>query len=764
MAAIKELLRSTASTFVGTLGALGLRRALLRWPLPPTDETQALPDMRHPVEVRIDRWGVPHIYAEDATDLFFAQGYCHARDRLWQMELNRRLARGELAEMFGARAVDVDRFLRRLGFRHDAEQDAGKLGDEERTALTAYVAGVNAYVARHRRPVEFVVLRRTPRPWAVVDSLAFARYMGWSLTVNWETELIRARLAEALGEDHVAGLLPESATLVELGGGASNNWVVAPGRSATGRPLLANDPHLRPRMPGLWHMNHLHGGGYDVAGATLPGAPGVLIGHNEHVAWGITVAGTDCQDLVVEKADPRQPRRFAFRNEWYEAEVRREEIAVKGQAVPLVEEVVRTRHGPLLNGVLGIPADGPPLALRSTTDGNPTTMAAILRMNRAADADAFREALREWHFPALNFVFADTEGRIGYQLAGQVPIRAKGDGFLPAPGWAGTHEWVGTVPFDEMPAATDPKEGFLATANARPEPAGKHFLGRDWCDDGRLRRIRELLQSKPLHDVADFQSMMADVVSLPAQEIARRLTGGARIGLDGPTRYLVDWDGSLAADSVPAAIYEVFRLCLMQHVHRDLPAPVRDMLLGKGVCEGMTFASVFHAQASSHVLATLDGLLADGKGPVMVEALNATFAQLRERFGTDPAAWRWGDLHQTSFRHVLGSSPLLDRLLRLNRGPFPIGGDQDTIAQSGVDPWQPFEASTFTVAYRQIFDVGNWDEAMYVLPTGQSGHPGSSHYDDMTTAWRACEFVPLPFSRTAVEKATAETVRLTPEH
>lgn len=750
-------------------GALGLGRWLLRRSLPPGDDTLAVPGCRRPIEIRIDRHGVPHISAETDADALFGQGYCHARDRLWQMELNRRFACGELAELFGPRAVDTDRILRRLGFRHAAEQEASQLDAETRELLTSYTAGINAYLNQHRLPVEFLVLRRQPRRWAVQDTLAFARYMGWSMTFNWETELIRWRLANALGEERAAGLGPRpepeaNAFLSGLGGGASNSWVVSGARSVTGRPLLASDPHLRPRMPAVFYVAHVRGDRLDVIGATLPGAPGVLLGHNQRVAWGITVAGTDGQDFFVEKADARNPRRFAFGNEWYDAEVRREVIAVRGRAQPVIEEVVVTRHGPLLNGLLDIPAE-PPLALRSITDDAPGQARAILRLNRATDAAEFRAALAEWTSPPLNFTYADTSGSIGYQLAGRVPRRAQGDGTAPVPGWDGRHEWVGVVPFEEMPAITNPPEGLWSSANNRPELPCKHLLTRDWIDDSRHQRILELLRSRPTHSLADFQDMQRDVVSLPARDIARRLTGGARVGTHpGPLGYLIGWEGELTTDSIAAAIYEVFHRKLLEHTHGDLPAPLLDHILGKGISEVMPLVSAFHVRASSFLREHLDELLATDRGPLVQKALESTFSWLSERLGPDPNGWQWGRLHQISFDHVLGlASPALDRLLRLSRGPVPVGGDQDTLAQTGVDPWHPYAAATFTVSYRQLLDVGNWDDGLFILPTGQSGHPGSPHYDDMLEQWRRGECRPLLYSRAAVEAATEATVSLRPD-
>lgn len=805
MGSIKRALQTLANALARPLGGAGLRRWLLRRPLPPRNETRTVAGCGAAVDIRIDRAGVPHIYAANAPDLFLAQGYCHARDRLWQMELNRRIARGELAELFGQRAVATDRLLRRLGFRRAAEREAVTLADELRAWLEAYSVGVNAYANSHRLPVEFLLLRKRPRPWNIVDSLAFARYMGWSMTANGESELIRHTLRTVLGADRAAALEPttgrwraEQGTQCgsagtadstesqsggkELrplsGGGGSNAWAVAAARSTTGRPLLANDPHLRPRIPAAWYMAHLSGAGFNAAGATLPGTLGVLVGHNPHVAWGITAGQVDCQDVYEER--PVSAGRFAFGAGAEDAELVREEIRVRGQRTPVVEEVVRTRHGPLLNGCLDLPENSPPLALQCLSERQSTPLAATLALNRATDVPSFRAALADWTFPVLNFVFADTAGNIGYQLAGRIPVRAQGDGSLPVPGGAGTHEWTGVVAFDDLPHALNPVEGFVATANSRPPTAVADalapvadapgspgvFLTRDWTDDFRQQRVLALLRAQPQHSPDDFQTMQGDVVSLAALAVARRLQeGGLTAEALDPFR---GWEGRLDVDNVAASFYQVFRLELLRLAYHDLPAPILELVCGRGLMELLICSSIFHQQASSLVLRLLDDLLrpenrAVGR-PIVDEALRRTAAWLGGRLGPDATSWKWGRLHRITFGHVLGvASPALDRLLHLNRGPIPVGGDLDTIAQSGIDPWHPFDAATFTVSYRQVIDVGDWDAMRFILPTGQSGHPGSRHYDDMLESWRRGEYRTLPFSRPAVEAETAQTVRLLPD-
>jgi penicillin amidase len=440
----------------------------------------------------------------------------------------------------------------------------------------------------------------------------------------------------------------------------------------------------------------------------------------------------------------------------------REEIRIRGKETPVIDEVILTRHGPLLNGTLGVPTNAPPLAQRTINDECPPPTEAMLRINRAPDWPAFREALSLWTFPVLNFVYADVDGTIAYKLAGRVPIRARGDGFVPAPGWTGEYEWVGQVPFDELPEAVNPPDGVFASANSRPAAPCKHFLARDWVDDSRWQRIVEMLATRPRVSMEDCRQMQVDEMSLPAREVARRLNG-LRLNDALAVRalnYLSSWDGKLDAASVAATIYEVFRRELVRRVGRDLPPPLLDYVHGQGLDEALAAVSAFHHRASSHLIGYLDTVATP---EMLAESFQAAVDWLRHKLGTEPARWQWGRLHTITFLHPIGqAAPLLDRLLGLSRGPFPIGGDADTIAQAGVDPWHPFTASTFVVSYRQLFDVGDWDRGQFVLPSGQSGHPGSPHYANMLGAWRRGEYYPMVFTRPAVERETTETINLKP--
>jgi penicillin amidase len=782
----------------GALGAAGARRWFLTRPLPPRNESVDAAGLDERVEILFDRWGVPHIYAANEHDAAFAQGYVHARDRLWQMELNRRLAKGELAEILGPPALPADRFLRRLGFRRAAEAALAVIEQEDLDLLDAYCAGVGAYVARHKLPVEFTLLRLRPRAWRPEDGLAFGQFMAFTQTWNWESELIRARLIARFGPDRAAemeagtvaagvegggGLEPVPVQAAAeafkplanlVGAGGSNNWVVSPQRSASAHALLANDPHLSPQVPGVWYAVHISAGDDEVAGVGLPGLPGVVIGHNARIAWGITSAITDTSDLFIERSHPSDASRFEFDGEWETARVIEEQIRVKG-APTVIDEVVLTRHGPLLNGTLDIPVDGAPLALKAVCVDEPPIASAIRKLNQAGSWHEFQQALRGWTHPSLNFVYADVDGNIGYKMAGRVPIRASGDGYAPVPGWEPEHEWTGYVPFEELPQAFNPKDGVFATANTRPAAPSPHFLTRDWIDDARWRRIIELLQARKIHDLEDLAAIQRDVVSLPGREVMAMLQD-LPVENEAARQALAEvrgWDGNMAADSAAAVIYRVFREELIDSLFEDVDDIHLQYLHGRSLDEVLVPNSAFHFKGSSilagHVKRLYsargnDARAANGVGgSVLAEAFENAVGYLVQALGPDPTRWRWGALHQVPWRHPIGAAaPMVDRLLNLSRGPYPVGGDEDTPNQTGVNVWRRHEASFALASYRQLYDLADWDRSLFVLPPGQSGHPGSPHYDDHLQLWLRGDYVPLLFSRDAVAGAVEQTAVLRP--
>ncbi len=801
---------------VAGLAGAGLLAAARR-PLPCWSGKLIVPGLSAPVEVLRDRWGVPHVYARSSDDLFLTQGYLHAQDRLWQMELQRRTGHGQLAELFGPVALDTDRFVRVLGFGRIARQEAALLNDAERAAITAYCRGVNAFIAQHGRrlPLEFILLRHRPREWEAADVLVWGKIMALNLSVNWTAEVLRARIVAAVGAARAAALDPAYATHWPLtlppgldyaaslgtapttshqadaellgrqgGESGSNAWVVGGARTTSGGPLLANDPHLALQMPSLWYEMHLVGGDYAVAGATIPGTAGVVIGHNARIAWGVTNGMTDVQDLYVERFDPDDPigRRYEFRGAWEEAEVVRESIIVRDKprgrhTHTETVEVRITRHGPLVNDLIPRAeeqSDDTPLALRWTALAPGRLQSAVLAINRARDWAEFRAALVDWTVPPQNFVYADVAGHIGYALGGDLPVRAQGDGRLPLPGWIGEWEWTGTVPPAENPHALDPAEGFVATANNRivGNNAAHPVIG-EWATGYRVSRIRELLLRTPHHSVESFARIQTDRRSLPglacialARDGRLHAPPGDPVAADARAA-LAAWDGTLSADSIGGLVASVLCQRLLDRAYREIVGPL-------GTVTGLgAFASapgnIYRQRALPNLLDRLldpsadPGWFAAGDSPdaIIADAWAATVAALRAAWGDDIAHWRYGHAHRFTLRHPLGVNRVLARLF--NRGPITTGGDGETVNMGGLNIGPTGLESYTAPSYRQILDPTDWDRSRAIHSTGQSGHPASPHYADFLPLWLTGEYHPLPWTRGAVEEATAHRLTLAPE-
>ena len=793
------------------LAGAGLYAALRR-PLPRWSGTLAVPGLAASVEVLRDRWGVPHVYARSNDDLFLAQGYLHAQDRLWQMELQRRTGHGQLAELFGPIALDTDRFVRVLGFGRIARREVALLGDSERAAMEAYCRGVNAFIARHGRrlPLEFTLLGHRPRAWEPADILVWSKIMALDLSVNWATEVLRARIVAAVGAERAAALDPAYAphwpltlppgldyaaslgtapappypTDVELlgrqgGEPGSNAWVVGGARTSSGGPLLANDPHLALQMPSLWYEMHLVGGDYAVAGATIPGSPGVVIGHNARIAWGVTNGMTDVQDLYIERFDPIDPagRRYEFRGAWEEAEVVREAIVVRDRprgrhSHTETVEVRITRHGPLVNDLIpraeGQAAEAP-LALRWTALAPGRLHSSVLAVNRARDWGEFRAALVDWTVPPQNFVYADVDGHIGYALGGDLPIRAQGDGRLPMPGWTGEWEWTGIIPPAENPHALDPAEGFVATANNRIVAATRPVIG-EWATGYRVSRIRELLLRTPRHSAESFARIHADRRSLSglacialARDARLPAPPGDPVAADARAA-LAAWDGMLSADCIGGLVASVLCQRLLDRAYGEIAGPL-GTVTGLGAFAGAP-GNLYRQRALPNLLDRLldpdsdPGWFAPGHSPdaIIADAWAATVAALRAAWGDDVSRWRYGLAHLFTLRHPLGANRPLARLF--NRGPITTGGDGETVNMGGLNIGPTGLESYGAPSYRQILDPTDWDSSRAIHPTGQSGHPASPHYADFLPLWLADEYHPLPWTRGAVEEATAHRLTL----
>jgi penicillin amidase len=744
-----------------------------------TSGTIRIPGLQRPVTVLRDRWGVPHIFAQTQDDLFLAQGFVAAQDRLWQLEIWRRTGEGRLAEIVGPEAVERDRFARLLRYRGDLEAEYASYAPDTKRILEAFVRGVNAAIeaSRDRLPIEFQLAGVRPEPWT--PEVCLNRMAAFGMTINSGEEVLRAKLGTDLGWKLADALIPaepprpleaqphaglegvdekvlrlpwstNAPLRFQAAANGSNNWVVDGKLSATGRPLLANDPHRQLSLPSLRYIVHLVGPGWNVIGAGEPALPGVAAGHNDRAAFGFTIAMIDQQDLYMEETNPANPDEVKFQGQWEPMRVVRETIPVKGKE-PVAAELKFTRHGPVIHE----DRERHRAYVLKWVGSEPGTAGylASLSLDRARNWADFRKALERWKVPSENLVYADVDGNIGWQVAGLTPVRKGWSGLLPVPG-TGEHEWQGFLPASELPSAFNPARHFLATANNDILPPGyPHELGFDWGDPTRAQRIAEVLGAGgKKFTIADFQRLQYEEVS-PVARTLMKILGEAR-GASPELRPWVDrltqWNGTVAKGSAAAALYEIWTTKLGPAVLKAR-VPERWLPLLSGRLD--------------QVIELLRDPKPDwfgqdpraGRDAVLLQSLEAAVAEAKKRLGPDPSTWRWGALHTAAFRHVLGTGP--DREKLFNPLPVERGGDGYTL-NVGVGPG-------FNVAhgasFREILDLGNWDRSVATNVPGQSGQPASPHYADLLPLWAEGKYFPLLYSRKKIEAAATERLVLTPK-
>lgn len=767
---------------------------VLRRSLPQTEGELKLAGLRAPVSVYRDERGVPHIVASNEHDLYMAQGFVTAQDRLFQMDLFRRLVWGRLSEAFGASMIDNDRFLRTLMLGRAAEASLPAQPPDVVAALEAYAAGVNAYIeqaaAQKRLPPEFLLLGYTPEPWQPLHTVGIAKMMAMDLGGNWEDEVWRVLAGVRVGAERVTelwpvypedgpliiGSAPGATALADTAAGAarladvltepglavaaaalqpyltganradigSNNWVLSGARTASGKPLLANDPHLGIQMPAIWYQTHLSipDEDFDVIGVTFAGAPGIVIGHNRHIAWGVTNVGPDVQDLYIERPHPDDPYQFEYMGAYEQATVHREEIRVKGQDEPVIHEVIVTRHGPIISDVAGSEGNRPEsrLALRWTAHDPSADLAAFLHINRATNWQEFREALRHFTVPAQNFVFAAVDGTIAYRAQGHVPIRRSGDGMLPVPGWTDEYEWEGFIPFDSLPELVNPPSGYIATANNKVIGDDyPHFLGNDWASPYRAARIVEVLAGLSGATTDDMIALQTDVANLQARLLLPILLPAAKAGLgagnganhaavEAALAQLEGWNYEDRPDSVAAALWHAWYAAIVHELYgADLGEDLfKQMPLIRQVTDRLLLEAAAGQVSSWFGNRGLEGVAA--------AALRRAVAELGDNTP------RWGDLHQIRFDHPLGAVAVLQKLFSTK--PYPVGGSGVAVFATGHNV-RRIDAAPVTSGpvWRHVVDLsdpaGNsWD----LNGAGQSGHPLSPHHHDQALAWTAGEY------------------------
>lgn len=787
----------------------------LRTGLPTVQQTLRVDTLAAPVQVMRDEHSIPHIFAARADDAYFALGWVHASDRLFQMEMMRRLGAGRLSEVIGEVTVPVDRMMRTLGLYRQAEASLDHLSPEVIAGMEAYAAGVNAWMDRREGawPPEFYLLRHRPEPWVPADSLVWGRLMALQLSGDWRRELDRRRIAGAAGWRLMNLLLPTDrggpvtfAETVEAAAApstadpreraeapllvgsdawfarlrtdllpslgpdtASNVWVVAGEHTDSGRPVLANDPHLGLDAPILWYLARISTPEMSVTGATVPGVPLVILGHNGRIAWGFTTTGSDTQDLYLERLDPQDDSRYLTEDGSEPFIEREEEIAVKG-GDPVTITVRETRHGPVIDAILDTvdrdaTEDGHVLALAwPGLAADDTTAEALWRLNRAEDWDGFLDAMEYWVAPQQNVAYADTGGRIGMIVPGRIPIRSRGDGRLPVPGWTGTHRWTGFIPFDELPRSVDPERGWIANANNTVVGAAYPYLiGNGYEPAYRAIRLESLLiRSLGAHGPGSSLSIQMDILSEAARDLLPLLLAAARPDTTRAaevTTMLRSWDYTMRRTDPEPLIFLAWAVA------------AQEALLADELGDAADAFSRLSPEAIGHVLteerALCDNVttadVTESCSETLLAALRVAMDDLSDDLGDRPSRWRWDDRHRAPLDHpVFSRIPLVNWITDIS---VPTDGGPFTLQRGDGPHTGPNQFShTHGAGFRAIYDLADLSRSQFIIATGQSGSPLSGYYDTFVDRWRQGEMITLSGSPAALSERGRGTLTFRPRN
>lgn len=800
----------SAKIFIGIVGMVfiitlvvviqGVR--LNKESLPQTNGTLVVPGLNFPVHVYRDSFGVPHISAETEDDLFFALGFVTSQDRLWQLDINRRAATGTLSEIFGTETLPYDRLIRMIGLPGIANQLTQALSPESKNVTTAYAAGINAFLDMNKKllPTEFIIMKYEPQPWEISHSLAFQRLMAWALEMAWRVDPVFGELTERLGFQKVKEILPqypEKTTIVVdrpyldwskvqktfafftdrslivpgffRAGSGSNSWVVSGKRSLTGKPILANDPHLAIQNPSIWYQVHLKAPGIDCYGVCLPGLPGIVIGHNQAIAWGLTNVMADGCDFFIENLNPNNPDQYFYQGKWQQLQHRKEIIIVKDRS-PDTLIVRSTDHGPVISDLHPVFMDtSRAITMKWSGRFISDEMLASYKILKAKNWDQFLEGLKYFSVPPQNYVYADTMGNIGYYCTGLIPIRNSGNGLIPQPGWNNRFEWRDRIPFPELPHLFNPPENYIVTANNKIiSDRYPYFISTYWEPSYRAERIQQLLLTKEQLSLSDFKSMQMDIFSKHAEfimpkilEILPQFEDSSQL-----RKYfsfsLKTWNLQLDKKSVGAAIFEIFLTKLFKNIYQDemgdslfqnflalpnIPIRITDQLISRGTSEW------FDNIHTPDVKETID--------QVFLSSFEETYHYLESNFGDSVYDWQWGNLHQLNFEHPLGKAKPLDKLF--NIGPFPVDGSYTSVNNAGYF----LDKNDFHVnigpSLRQIVDLSDMNNSISVITTGQSGHPLSKHYKDQAPLWLSGEYHQSFMDSATIQHSNFDLLILTPE-
>jgi penicillin G amidase len=772
---------------------------LLGQRLPIHTGTLRLKGVRNEVRIDRDRYGIPHIRAANEADAWFAQGFCQGQDRCFQLEMMSRVARGTLAALVGKEGIDVDRISRRIGFARHARAQFQSFDDETKEQLRAFARGVNEgkTAGLPKRPHEFAILGREPTEFEPEDTIALLALMNFLLASNWDAELTRLKVLELDGPEalraidrHYAEWLPTTLEhergrrhrrdlpltpagelfeaahplLSLLGaGGGSNNWAVSGGKTRFGRPIMANDPHLAPLLPAHWYLSHVKTPAWEIAGAGTMGSPGIVSGHNGFASWGVTAGMVDNTDLCIEEigADGASCREG---DAFLPCQVVEERIEVR-RGETIAEKVLVTRRGPVVSPALE-GAEKHALSLRATWL-EVLPMNGVLDLQKTRSFADFRRCFEKWPGLTLNFVYADAEGNVGWQLAGLPPKRPPGTGIIPLPGWDPRYDWDGLAQFEDLPFVLNPKEGFVATANGKPTVAPKTDLGHDWLDGYRMARIQAEISSRDDWDVTTTQKLQMNQLSQPWKEIRETVLSALRsdASLDQEDILcLEEWDGVVGAESSGAAIFEFF---LHEIVSRAVMAKApnsAEWVMGRPYSPHLVEVPMYAFRRISWIIRLIKekpaGWFAHGWEAEIALAFRAACEELSRKEGSEPSRWKWGHIRKLELKHPLGKVGLFRKIFNL--GPFPWGGDTNTIGQATNASIDPVCNPGAIPSLRTVVDVGAWHNSRFSLPGGQSGNPLSPNYDDLLEYWKRGDGVPIAWSEEAVKESSVASLVLEP--
>ncbi|WP_075981694.1 penicillin acylase family protein [Bacillus massilinigeriensis] len=777
MAKWKKVLLWTISILliIGLTAFIGINAYISR-SLPITEGEIKLQGLEERVEVIRDEEGVPHINAATERDLFIAQGYVQAQDRLFQMDLSRRQASGRLSEVIGEATLENDKYFRTLGLRRAAELSYEQYKGQARDSLIWFAEGVNAYIDElkdnGRWPIEFKLLGYKPEKWTPIDSLTIGKYMAFDLGGHWEDQAFRYYLMQNLSEDKAYDLFPSypkdapyiigkenldlektlASAVVPHEFNGSNNWVVSGSKTQSGKPILADDPHLSLGSPSIWYQMHLEAPSVNVSGVIFAGIPGIILGHNEHIAWGVTNTGPDVQDLYIEKRNPENKDEFLYNDKWEKARIIKEPIKVKDKK-PIDYEVTVTRHGPVISEFAADSGKNTVLSLQWTALHPSKELEAVLNMNKATNWNEFEKALENFETPTQNFVFASNDGTIAYKANGKIPIRKKGDGLLPVPGWTDEYGWVGYIPFDELPKTVNPDEGFISTANNKViSDKYPYHISHNWAQPYRQMRIQEVLKAKNKLTIKDMQELQMDKMNLQAREFVplflKELNDNKDKRLVEALEQLKDWNFVDEEKSAAPFIFNTWMKKIpVVLFHKEIPEKMLDKFGGQKQAIDELIRRASEGNPGPWMVEN------GGLKEVLEKSLSLALKEIESKQGKDVEDWEWGKYHQLYFAHPLSSVKPLNYLFNRD-GKIPVGGSSVTV-QAAANK----EDGTVNHggSWRFVIDTRDMNSGYHIVGPGQAGHLKSKWYHNQIEDWATGNY-----HETSLKKKAGETLLLEP--